>query len=70
MGGRVGGRDIVIVVVIIRPTKGDNVGERGGQGDNKGNCGRGGCLVDVIIERHGQRLGGKGGRGMTSTAMA
>ncbi len=46
------------------------MGERGGLGDNDNNCGRGGCAVFIVIEQHGQRLGGKGGRGMTSTTIA
>ncbi len=46
------------------------MGERGGRGDNDNDCRRGGCIYLIIIERRKQRLGGKGGRGTTSTMMA
>ncbi len=46
------------------------MGERERRGDNDDDCGRGGCIVVVVIKQRGQRLGGKGGRGTTLMTMA
>ncbi len=45
---------------------GNDEGERGGLGNNNDNYERGACF-NVVVERCRQRLGGKGGRGTTTT---
>ncbi len=70
-GGERGETSSVVSRHLSSSHVGDDERERGGLGNNNNNYERG-ARFNVIVERRGQRLGGKGGRGttMTTTTMA